>query len=206
MSRRILKLVSCLVAVDLAATFLFWGATRLADQTGKISGGLGVVFYTDNSTEASSRVDKGINLLQSGKLDRLIVVGGHRPQEGRLGSQEMALYAARKSGLSAQVSADVESRDTISGLANLARNADGIAPGKLVFISNCMHVMRAKAIYTSHPEKQPKALGACPGGGYNPLNIWRRAHYEAGAWALFVLPESWRNAIIDRLRGEEGDT
>ena len=202
-SRRILKLLIWLVIADLAATLLFWGTTRLSDQTGKASGGLGVVFYTDNAADASARIDKGISLLQKKKVDRLLMVGGHRPQDGRLGSQEMALLAARRSGLSGRISADVESRDTISGLSNLAKRADTLESGKIVFISNCMHVLRAKAIYSSHKGKQPKALGACPSGGYNPLDIWRRAHYEAAAWVLFLLPEGARDAIIDQLRGDE---
>ncbi|MAN45443.1 MAG: hypothetical protein CMF04_04470 [Hyphomonas sp.] len=202
--RRIGKLLIWLVIADLAATLLFWGVTRLSDQTAKTSGGLGVVFYTDNAADASARIDKGISLLQKKKLDRLLMVGGHRPQDGRLGSQEMALLAARRSGLSGRISADVESRDTISGLSNLAKRADTLESGKVVFISNCMHVLRAKAIYSSHKGKQPKALGACPSGGYNPLDIWRRAHYEAAAWMLFLLPEGARDAIIDTLRGDEG--
>ena len=197
------KIVIWLVAVDLAGTLAFWAITRLADQTGSVSGGLGVVFYTDNATEASARIEKGTDLLRRKQLDRLVMVGGHRPQEGRLGSQEMALLAARTSGLSEKISADVESRDTISGLANLAANADRLESGKVVFVTNCMHILRAKAIYASHPDKQPKAFGACPSGGYNPLSIWRRVHYEAGAWFVFLLPESWRDAIIDTLRGEE---
>ena len=195
-----------LVVIDLAVTLVFWGAARLADQTRAVSGGLGVVFYTDNAADARARIDKGVTLLQQGKLDRLIMVGGHRPQDGRLGSQEMALAAARISGLSEKISADVESRDTISGLERLATNGSQLESGKIVFVSNCMHVLRAKAIYSSHPDKQPKALGACPSGGYNPFAIWRRAHYEAGAWGLFMMPESWRDAIIDRLRGDEDDS
>lgn len=193
-----------LVAADLAATLLFWGVTRLSDQTGKLSGGRGIIFYTDNAADASARIDKGVELLKAGRIDRILVVGGHRPQEGRLGSQEMALLAAKRSGQAAKVSADVESRDTISGLANLANTTSSSDSGRIVFISNCMHILRAKAIYASHPGNQAKALGACPNGGFNPLDIWRRAHYEAGAWALFVMPESWRDAIIDRLRGDEG--
>ena len=201
--RRIRTLLIWLVLVDLAATLLFWGVTRLSDQTGKLAGGRGIIFYTDNVSDASARVDKGVALLKAGKLDQLKVVGGHRPQEGRLGSQEMALLAARRSGQAAKVSADVESRDTISGLESLANTTSASESGKIVFISNCMHILRAKAVYASHPGKQAKALAACPNGGHNPLDIWRRAHYEAGAWALFLMPESWRDAIIDRLRGDE---
>lgn len=201
--RRIRTLLIWLVIADLVATLLFWGVTRLSDQTSKLSGGRGIIFYTDNAADASARIDKGLALLKAGKLDQLKMVGGHRPQEGRLGSQEMALLAARRSGEAARISADVESRDTISGLKNLANTTSAADSGKIAFISNCMHVLRAKAIYASHPGDQPKAFAACPPGGYNPLDIWRRAHYEAGAWALFLMPESWRDAIIDRLRGDE---
>jgi DUF218 domain len=203
--RRIRTLLIWLVVADLAATLLFWGVTRLSDQTGKLSGGRGIIFYTDNVSDASARINKGVALLKAEKLDQLTMVGGHRPQEGRLGSQEMALLAARRSGQGAKISADVESRDTISGLENLANTTSASDNGKIVFISNCMHVLRAKAIYASHPGNQARALAACPRGGYNPLDIWRRAHYEAGAWALLAMPESWRDAIIDRLRGDDAD-
>lgn len=201
--RRIRTLLIWLVVADLVATLLFWGVTRLSDQTGRIDGGRGIIFYTDNVSDASARVDKGVALLTAGRLDTLKVVGGHRPQEGRLGSQEMALLAARRSGQAARISADVESRDTISGLETLANTTAPPDSGQIVFISNCMHVLRAKAVFASHPGHQPRTLAACPSGGYNPLDIWRRAHYEAGAWALFLMPESWRDAIIDRLRGDE---
>ena len=202
---RIRTLLIWLVVADLVATLLFWGVTRLSDETGKLSGGRGIIFYTDNAADASARIDKGVALLKTEKLDRLLVVGGHRPQEGRLGSQEMALLAARRSGRAEKVSADVESRDTISGLENLANTTSTAESGKIVFISNCMHILRAKAVYASHPGNQAKAYGACPRGGFNPLDIWRRAHYEAGAWTLFLMPESWRDAIIDRLRGDDED-
>jgi len=33
--------------------------------------------------------------------------------------------------------------------------------------------------------------------------VWRRAHYEAGAWILYALPESWQDAVLDRLRGSD---
>jgi hypothetical protein len=115
----------------------------------------------------------------------------------------MALIAARGSGLGGRISADVESRDTISGLKNLARNAKTRAPGEIVFVSNCMQVIRAKVIYNAQPDHQPSAMGACPPGDLNPIDIWRRAHYEAGAWILYALPEAWQDAILDRLRGAD---
>ena len=192
-----------LVFLDLTATFLFWGVTRFMDQSRSLNGGTGVVFYTDNDRDAAARIAKAVNLLKAGKLDRLYMVGGHRPQEGWLGSQEMALIAARGSGLGGRISADVESRDTISGLKNLARDAKTRAPGDIVFVSNCMQLVRAKAIYDAQPDHQPKVKGVCPPGDLNPIDIWRRAHYELGAWGLYALPESWRDGVLDRLRGAD---
>eukprot|EP01013_Petalomonas_cantuscygni_P030630 TRINITY_DN56646_c0_g1_i1.p1 TRINITY_DN56646_c0_g1~~TRINITY_DN56646_c0_g1_i1.p1 ORF type:complete len:232 (+),score=23.20 TRINITY_DN56646_c0_g1_i1:73-768(+) len=84
--RRIRTLLIWLVMADLVATLLFWGATRLSDQTGKLSGGRGIIFYTDNAADASARIDKGLALLKAGKLDQLKMVGGHRPQEGSHGT------------------------------------------------------------------------------------------------------------------------
>ena len=201
--RRLRKFLIWLVVLDVTATFLFWGVTRFMDQSHSLTGGTGVVFYTDNNKDAAARIAKAVNLLKAGKLERLYMVGGHRPQEGWLGSQEMALIAARGSGLGGRISADVESRDTISGLENLARDAKKKAPGEIVFVSSCMQLVRAKAIYNAQPDHQPKVLGVCPPGDLNPIDIWRRAHYEVGAWVLFALPESWRDVILDRLRGAD---
>jgi hypothetical protein len=197
------RIVFWLIFLDLVATALFWGVSRFMDQSKALTGGTGVVFYTDNNKDAAARIAKAVNLLKAGKLDRLYMVGGHRPQEGWLGSQEMALIAARGSGLGGRISADVESRDTISGLKNLARDAKTKAPGEIVFVSNCMQVIRAKVIYNAQPDHQSQVLGACPPGDLNPVDIWRRAHYEAGAWILYALPESWQDAVLDRLRGPD---
>ena len=196
------RIVFWLVFLDLVATALFWGVTRFMDQSRSLTGGTGVVFYTDNNKDAAARIAKAVNLLKAGKLDRLYMVGGHRPQEGWLGSQEMALIAARGSGLGGRISADVESRDTISGLKNLARDANTKAPGEIVFVSNCMQLIRAKVIYNAQPDHQPKVLGVCPPGDLNPVDIWRRAHYEAGSWILYSLPEGLQDQILDRLRGQ----
>ena len=89
------RIVFWLIFLDLVATALFWGASRFMDQSRTLTGGTGVVFYTDNNKDAAARIAKAVNLLKAGKLDRLYMVGGHRPQEGWLGSQEMALIAAR---------------------------------------------------------------------------------------------------------------
>ncbi|HPF22066.1 MAG: ElyC/SanA/YdcF family protein [Hyphomonas sp.] len=201
--RWIRRFVFWLVFLDLVGTALFWGVTRFMDQSRSLNGGTGVVFYTDNNKDAAARIAKAVNLLKAGKLDRLYMVGGHRPQEGWLGSQEMALIAARGSGLGGRISADVESRDTISGLKNLAREAKTKAPGEIVFVSNCMQLIRAKVIYATQPDHQPETLGVCPPGDLNPVDIWRRAHYEAGAWVLYALPETWQDKILDRLRGAD---
>ena len=131
-------LVRLLVA-DLIATLAFFGLTRLVDQTGQITHGAGVVFYSGSAREADARIDKGIALLEAGKVDRLVMVGGHRPQEGIVGSQDMALVAIRRSGYGGRISVD----------------------------------------------------------------IWKRAHYEAAAWVFYILPEGWRDNIIDRLRGDD---
>jgi hypothetical protein len=156
------RIVFWLIVLDLTATALFWGVSRFMDQSKSLTGGTGVVFYTDNNKDAAARIAKAVNLLKAGKLDRLYMVGGHRPQEGWLGSQEMALIAARGSGLGGRISADVESRDTISGLKNLARNAKTRAPGEIVFVSNCMQVIRAKVIYNAQPDHQSQRHGRLP--------------------------------------------
>jgi hypothetical protein len=194
-------LVRLLVA-DLFATLIFFGLTRFVDQTGKISQGAGVVFYSDSAKEADARIDKGIALLEAGKVDKLVMVGGHRPQEGVVGSQDMALAAIRRSGYGARITADVSSRDTISGLQTLASQPGLTDAEQLVFISNCMHLLRAKFIFQTVTHGGPKARTACAKASLNPVDIWKRAHYEVGAWIVYVLPETWRDTVLDRLRGK----
>ncbi|KCZ87345.1 ElyC/SanA/YdcF family protein [Hyphomonas johnsonii] len=206
MKRARILLVRLLVA-DLVATLVFFGLTRFQDQTSSIEGGAGIVFYSDSAEEADSRIDKGIALLEAGKVDRLFMVGGHRPQEGIVGSQDMALAAIRRSGQGARISADVTSRDTISGLRSLHEQRALADASQLVFISNCMHLLRAKTIYHSLSHGGPRARSACARVSRNPVDIWKRAHYEAGAWVVYILPESWRNTVLDRLRGgPQGDS
>jgi hypothetical protein len=200
--RKLRFLLVRLLVADLLATLVFFGLTRFVDQTGKISHGAGVVFYSDSAKEADARIDKGIALLEAGKVDRLVMVGGHRPQEGVVGSQDMALTAIRRSGYGARITADVSSRDTISGLQTLASQPGLTDAEQLVFVSNCMHLLRAKTIYQSVTHGGPKARTACAKASLNPVDIWKRAHYEVGAWIVYVLPESWRAAVLDRLRGK----
>lgn len=191
-----------LLAADLLATLAFFGLTRFVDQTGTITHGAGVVFYSDSAREADARIDKGIALLEAGKVDRLVMVGGHRPQEGIVGSQDMALTAIRRSGYGARIIADVSSRDTISGLQTLASQPGLSDAEHLVFVSSCMHLLRAKIIYHSVTHSGPRARTACAKASLNPVDIWKRAHYEMGAWIVYALPESWRDAVLDRLRGK----
>lgn len=201
--RKLRILLIRLLLADLLATLVFFGLTRFVDQTSQITDGAGVVFYSDSPREASARIDKGIALLEAGKVDRLVMVGGHRPQEGIVGSQEMALRAIRKSGYGARISADVTSRDTISGLENLAGQPGLSGAQQLVFVSNCMHLMRAKTIYRSVSHGGPNARSACAKSSLNPLDIWKRTHYEAVAWMLYILPQSWRDHILDSVRGKD---
>lgn len=202
MKRLRIVLVQLLVA-DLVATFAFFGLTRLVDQTGQITHGAGVVFYSGSARQADARIEKGIALLEAGKVDRLVMVGGHRPQEGIVGSQDMALDAIRRSGHGARISADVSSRDTISGLQTLAAQPALAGADQLVFVSSCMHALRAKAIYQALSSRSARARSACATASLNPVDIWQRAHYEAAAWGLYILPEGWRDAIIDGLRGDD---
>ncbi len=199
--RRLQILLIRLLVADLALTLIFFGLTRFVDQTDKISHGTGVVFYSASPREANARIDKGIALLEAGKVDRLIMVGGHRPQEGIVGSQDMALTAIRKSGYGARISADISSRDTISGLQNLASQPAIADTDQVVLISNCMHLLRAKFAYHSFSQDAPHARSACAKSSLNPVDIWQRAHYEAIAWIVYALPDSWRRNILDRLRG-----
>ena len=201
--KKLRTLLTRLLLTDLIATLVFFGLTRFVDQTSDIADGAGVVFYSDSPREVDARIEKGIALLKAGKVDRLVMVGGHRPQEGVVGSQEMALRAIRKSGYGARISADVTSRDTISGLQNLSAQPGLVGAQQLVFVSNCMHLMRAKTIYHSVAQDGPIARSACARSSLNPVDIWKRTHYEAAAWLLYILPQSWRDQILDRLRGKD---
>lgn len=201
--KRIGKLLLWLVVLDILFTLVFFGLTRLIDQTGQLDGGTGVVFYTDAQAEADARIAKGLHLLDAGKIDRLTMIGGHRPQEGVVGSQDMALTAIRLSGRAEQISAEVNSRDTISGLQNLASDSSSLRGGQPVLISSCLHLLRAKTIFNAVSENAASPKAACTRSGINPLKIWKQVHYETAAWVVYLMPESWRDSLIDTLRGDD---
>lgn len=203
--RRIGKLLLYIIVVDIVFTAAFFGLTRLLDHTDELTGGTGVVFYTDAAKEADARLAKGLQLLDTGKIDHLLMVGGHRPQDGIVGSQEMALTAIRLSGRSENISADVTSRDTISGLQNLASDPSSLRGGQPVLISSCLHLLRATTIYNSVAESTGSPQTACTRASYNPLSAWTQVHYETAAWLVYLMPESWRETLIDRLRGNDTD-
>lgn len=200
---RLKKIFIGLVAVDLIGTAAFFGFTRSMDDSADLSGGTGIIFFSDNGNEANARIERGLQLLDTEKLDRLIMVGGHRPQDGFIGSQEMALAAIRRSGRAGQISADVSSRDTVSGLRNLAADPSTLRGGVPVLISSCMHLLRARTIFKSTAQDGRAPRSACTESSKNPISIWVRAHYELGAWTLYALPDSWRDAVIDALRGKD---
>ncbi len=199
--KRFGKLLLCLVVLDILFTVAFFGLTRLIDQTDELSGGTGVVFYTGDQREADARVAKGLQLLDNGKIDRLLMVGGHRPQDGIVGSQDMALMAIRVSGHAEHISAEVDSRDTISGLEKLASDPTSLRGGEPVLISSCLHLLRAKTIFNAVSERSASPKAACTGANLNPISMWKQVHYETAAWVVYFMPESWRDTLIDRLRG-----
>lgn len=200
---RFRKILLSLIAADLIGTGVFYGLTRQIDDSADLSGGTGIIFFSDNGAEANSRIERGLELLEQNRLDRLVMVGGHRPHDGFVGSQEMALAAIRRSGRAGQISADVNSRDTVSGLKNLAGDPTILRGGEPVLISNCMHLLRARTIYNSTSHDGPSPRASCTVSSKNPFSIWTRTHYELGAWAIYLMPASWRDAVIDQLRGKD---
>jgi vancomycin permeability regulator SanA len=190
-----------ILLIDLVFVVVYYGVTLLVDDTDSIEGGAAIVFYSGNENEANARIDKGIALLAAQKVDRLIMAGGHRPQEGITGSQDMALDAIRLYRFGEAITADVVSRDTFSAIKNAASTAEARDAKQIVFITNCMHGLRAQTVYGVVTEDGPPAHVACSRSSRNPAKIWLRAHYEAAAWGLFILPENWREGVLDKLRG-----
>lgn len=199
MLKWMLRTALVVVVLDLLLTIGLWAFAARSEQTASLDGGVGVVFYSEDVNERAWRVDHAVDLLQSGKLDRVIATGGNRPAEGKIGAVDMALLMIARGIEPERVLVDEGSNDTISSVANSLDLAKAAKLSDVAFVSDCLHLLRVRAAVSVVDDKAEVRF-ACPEQGVNPLRIWRKAHYELGAGGLLLLPESWKQAIVDWLR------
>ncbi|MCG8442773.1 MAG: YdcF family protein, partial [Caulobacterales bacterium] len=131
---------------------------------------------------------------------RLITVGGNRPLEGRIGSVDMALLMMMRGVDPDRITADEASNETVSSVRNAVALARSLEIEPIVFVSECVHALRVRAVARYVAPDEPAGIFACAAGDRGPVQIWRQVHYEAFAWGLFALPESWRSAVVSALR------
>lgn len=155
--------------------------------------------FTGINNETMRRVNYGLALLQSNKVEKLVVVGGNRKESQRKGAQLMADYLLESGAAMEQILLEQTSSDSISNLEQLGRIMEKQGVKTIALISSPYHLQRIRSMKIP---SQTKFI-------YNPYTpdncsphlsrgeIWQSAHYNLTAYALHtLLPESvYRNFV-----------
>lgn len=159
-----------------------------------------VVFYHDEAMHRSARVQRGVERLQVGAVDGLIMVGGYRRNRRETGSSLMAAEAARSGIAEARLQQDAASYDTLSNLRSagdmLLRN--GSAGVELV--SDRLHLARIQwQLGELGFSGQVRFVMTNP-GDESLTGLFARLNYELAAYGLLLLPRSWSDWLTVQLR------
>jgi len=197
--RWLIRCLFALVLLDGIATFAFSTySARLFSGDEVPAGRMGVIFHTDNDRLREGRLGMAASMLEAGEIDRLATVGGNRPREGRIGAVDLALTLMARGISDARLTADESSNDTETSVrAALARPqaAEGI-----VFISDCMHLVRVRQQVRAQAGTSNRHTYVCSHPDRSIVATWLEAHYEFASWGVQVLPDNWQRRFVAWMR------
>lgn len=173
------------------------GLARTVDEPGA-RGRAAIVFYAGSRDASAPRVEEAVALAETGGVDTILMVGGARPVIGFNGAEQMKSRAQRLGAPSVLAGSWSYSSET-----NLQEAADmlerGQIRGPVLLVSDCLHLVRLKALARVHLANWPTHYRCSPYGG-GPGHVWIRAHYEALAWLAWALPDSLVEPMLRALR------
>lgn len=145
--------------------------------------------YTGINRETERRLNAGLELLHSNRIDQLILAGGNRQEMGLSGARMMAGYLAELQVPVEKILIEDRSRDSLSNLARIQDLARKHNIRRIGLISSPYHLKRLKTM-----------AGAGSAGftflPYDPLQCrpplsrkeaWVSAHYNLAAYLLHIL-------------------
>jgi len=197
--RWLIRCLFALVLLDGIATFAFSTySARLFSGDEVPAGRMGVIFHTDNDRLREGRLGMAASMLEAGEIDRLLTVGGNRPRDGRIGAVDLALTLMARGISDARLTADESSNDTETSVrAALARPqaADGI-----VFMSDCMHLVRVRRQVNAQAGAKSRHAYLCSHPDRSIGGIWIEAHYELASWGVEAMPDDWQRRFVAWMR------
>ena len=199
-------MVAALILLDLFAVMAFWGATSRLATAGEIGGGMGVVFFSDYRDDRARRVDKAVALLENDVVDRVMTVSGNAPIDGEVGAVDMALLMIMRGVQDQAVYADGRSSETVSGVRSAVKHAAATDEKRIVFISECMHILRVRAVASRElPANIAPAFVCVEREAGDVWGAVRLAHHEFGAWILYALPHDWAEGLRAVAKGRPAE-
>lgn len=159
--------------------------------------------FTGVNRETRRRLNLGLALLRSNRVERLIVAGGNRAERGLSGARMMADYLLEQGVPSEDLLIEDRSLDSISNLARIENLAKKHSIRTLGLVSSPYHLMRLQRMIGSGAD----TFACFP---YDPLScsppltrreVWFSAHYNLAAGLLhIILPEQAYKTLVFLVR------
>jgi uncharacterized SAM-binding protein YcdF (DUF218 family) len=181
-----------------AASYGVWAEAqaRRAWPTAPVDGA--IVFYANDATGDRERLSMALRLWREGAADSLYFVGGARSSGSWAARQ--ARIAVSAGVAPERVGSDLASFDTETNVASACAAIGRSQWGRVVLVSDAMHIVRIRYLLQRSACAAVPTFAA-PTPSPNFAQTWRRAHYEALAWAVDVLlPRSVRTWLLHLLR------
>lgn len=158
-----------------------------------------VVFYDNAAPMRQARVRAASARVTKYYANRLIAVGGWRPERGYNGAAVMASEALAMGVASEYLRHDTQSNDSVSNLRSAAALSQDFADATLELISDRYHLVRlgllAKQILPGREiTLVPASINMGPGE-----TLWR-LHHEVLAYTTLLLPRSWTEFYLAHTR------
>ena len=158
-----------------------------------------IVFYDNATSMRQARVRAASARVTKYYANRLIAVGGWRPERGYNGAAVMASEALAMGVASEYLRHDTQSNDSVSNLRSAAALSQDFADATLELISDRYHLVRlgllAKQILPGREiTLVPASINMGPGE-----TLWR-LHHEVLAYASLLLPRSWTEFYLAHTR------
>jgi hypothetical protein len=136
-----------LILFDIVGSMRLWDRQAAAFEKARWppagSPAAAVVFYTSIPEDAGRRLNHALALRERGAVNRILIVGGYRGDQGYNGAADLALRARLYISETGAVAYDAGSYDTLSNLDAICDLRSAAAPGSsLVLVSDSLHMVR----------------------------------------------------------------
>ena len=205
---RLPLLAAILLGADLLAVglYLAWAGMSLPPSVPTTTHPVGVVFFDGFGAREGlgpvslARVEHAAALARNGLAERLVCVGGSRPQRPESGAALMAAALARRGVPPARIRHDTASFDTRTNWQSALALMPAGAAEQALLISSPLHLLRIRFITAGAGTPAPTASIHAELRRRGPA-IWLDTHREWLAWAaMTLLPADWHRRWIKRWR------